>query len=363
MTRQRLGRVSRRGFLVGGPAWMGSMSLGALSPAAAAKPPARGDVEALLRKYRVPAVSVAAFEGNEITLEAAYGHQKAGGDPATPETRFQAASISKTANALCVLSLVRDGKLDLDEPVNRRLTSWRLTGEGADKVTPRMLLSHTGGTTVHGFAGYERDDVIPTVIDILNGRGAANSQSVVVDAPPGRKFRYSGGGITILQRMVLDIETGSYHDIVAQRVLQPLGMSNSSMQQPRQPLSGKLAFGHTDKGETVRMDYHIYPEMAAAGLWTTPGDLARMLMALVGAVAGQDGAFLPKKLARQMITPVRSGAGLGVFIDNAGMINHSGVNWGFRAIYVANPRKRRGKIVMSNGENGEALNKEMLKRI
>lgn len=363
MTGQCLSRASRRGFLIGASAWMGGMSLGALSPASAAKPPTRGDVAALLRKYRVPAVSVAAFDGNRITLEAAYGDQKAGGDPATPETRFQAASISKTANALCVLSLVRDGKLDLDEPVNRRLTSWQLTGDGADKVTIRMLLSHTGGTTVHGFAGYERDDVIPSVINILKGRTPANSQAVVVDAPPGRKFRYSGGGITILQQLLSDIEMTSYHDLVAQRVLQPLGMSNSSMQQPRQPLSGKLAFGHADNGETVRMDYHLYPEMAAAGLWTTPGDLARMLMALVASAAGQGGAFLPRKLARQMITPVKSGAGLGVFVDNAGMVNHSGVNWGFRAIYVVNPRKGRGKVVMSNGENGEALNNAMLKRI
>lgn len=357
MAWQRWGRASRRSFLIGGTAWMGSIGIG---PAAAK--PAQKDVEALLREHRVPAVGVAAFERGRITLEETYGRQKAGGDPATPETRFQAASLSKTANALCVLSLVRDGKLDLDEPVNQSLINWQLTGDGAERVTARMLLSHTGGTTVHGFAGYERDDVIPSVLNVLNGRAPANSQRVVVDAPPGRKFRYSGGGVTILQQLVTDIEMASYHDIVAQRVLQPLGMSNSSMRQPRQPLSGKLAFGHTDSGETVRMDYHLYPEMAAAGLWTTPGDLARMLMVLLESAAGQ-GAFLPKKLARQMITPVKSGAGLGVFIDNAGMINHSGVNWGFRAIYIANPGKRSGKVVMSNGENGEALNKAMLKRI
>lgn len=358
MALRRLCRVNRRGFLVGGATWIGSVSLAA----AAAKPPAREDVEALLQKHRVPAVSVATFERGRITLAAAYGRQKAGGDPATPETRFQAASLSKTANALCLLSLVRDGKLDLDEPVNQRLTSWQLKGDGAGRVTARMLLSHTGGTTVQGFAGYERDGVIPSVLNILNGNMPANSQPVLVDSSPGKKFRYSGGGITVLQQLVADIEMAPYHDTVAQRVLQPLGMSDSSMQQPRQPLSGKLAFGHTESGETVRMDYHLYPEMAAAGLWTTPGDIARMLMGLLDSVAGQ-GSFLPKNLAREMITPVKSGAGLGVFVNSAGLINHSGVNWGFRAIYVANPGKRSGKVVMSNGENGEALNKAMLKRI
>ncbi len=360
MTSQRRGGVSRRGFLLGASAWAGAIA-GAASSHAAAKPPAREKVEALLRKHRVPAVSVAAFERDRIVVQEAYGQRQAGGGAAQPDTRFQAASLSKTANALCVLSLVRDGKVRLDDPVNRHLFGWQLKGKAADDVTVRMLLSHTAGTTVSGFAGYQRDAYVPTLPLILNGVAPANSAPVIVDSPPGRKFRYSGGGITVLQKMVSDIEAADYEEIVARRVFGPLGMSDSSMKQPLRP-TDSLAFGHADTGETVYLDYHIYPELAAAGLWTTPADIARMLMAVVGSAAGKDG-FLPKALARQMMTPVKGGAGLGVFVDGRGMINHSGVNWGFRAVYVADPRARRGAVVMSNGENGEKLNAQLLRQL
>lgn len=356
MSAERSGCLSRRGLIMGASA----LGMSALARTVSARALPKDKVEALLRKHRVPAVSVAAFERGQVVLQEAHGHRKAGGDAATPQTRFQAASISKTANALCVMSLVRDGKLGLDDPVNKHLFGWQLPGKGADAVTVKMLLSHTGGTTVHGFAGYERDGFFPSLPQILKGIAPVNSAPVVVDSPPGRKFRYSGGGTVVLQKLVCDIEADDYENIVASRVFTPLGMSHSSMKQPLTP-TGELASGHTDKGETVHLDYNLYPEMAAAGLWTTPGDIARMLMAIVDS-AEADG-FLPKALARRMMTPVKSGAGLGMFIDGASRITHSGVNWGFRALYTADPKKRRGTVVMSNGENGEAVNKQLLKWI
>lgn len=359
MSAERSGYLSRRGLLMGASA----LGMSALPGTASARGLPKDKVDALLRKHRVPAVSVAVFERGQLVLQEAYGQLKAGGDAATPRTRFQAASISKTANALCVMSLVRDGKVSLDDPVNKHLFGWQLPGKGADAVTVRMLLSHTGGTTVHGFAGYARDGFFPSLPQILNGVAPANSAPVVVDSPPGRKFRYSGGGTIVLQKLVCDIEADDYENIVAWRVFAPLGMSHSSMKQPPTPPPGESASGHTYKGETVHLDYNLYPEMAAAGLWTTPGDIARMLMAIVDSAAGEANGFLPKALARRMMTPVKSGAGLGMFIDGAGRINHSGVNWGFRAIYTADPKKHRGIVVMSNGENGEAVNNQLLKRI
>lgn len=114
------GRMSRRQVLARASAGLASL----VSPAWAAKQPSSDKVEALLRQYRVPAVSLATFERGEIIVAAAYGEARARGNPATPQTRFQAASISKTANALCVMTLVRDGKLALDDPVNRHLFGW-----------------------------------------------------------------------------------------------------------------------------------------------------------------------------------------------------------------------------------------------
>ena len=280
----------------------------------------------------------------------------------TTETRFQAASLSKTVNALCVLSLVRDGRLRLDDLVNKRLSGWRLTGKDAESVTIRMLLSHTGGTTIAGFPGYQRDAVIPWLDEILDGVRPANTPRIEVVAPVG-EYQYSGGGVVVLQKLVTEIEAAPYEDIVARRVLGPLGMSNSSMRQPLQSIKGKLASGHTNDGDVVRMDYFIFPEMAAAGLWTTPSDLARMLMAMLDSAEGKADAFLPRGLAREMMKPVKADAGLGVFVNPKGVIHHNGSTWGFRAVYFADPRNGSGKIVMANGQRGDMVYNELRKRL
>lgn len=358
MKGQDCSRVTRRGFLAGASSLLAYGS----SPARAARPLSARTVVSLLRKYNVPAVSFATFVGDHIKIRAAYGERQVDSTKVTPDTWFQAASLSKTANALCVLSLVRDGKLKLDDPVNRYLSGWQLTGEAADRVTIRMLLSHTGGTTVAGFPGYQRDNVIPRLDEILDGVAPANTERIKVVAPPGA-YRYSGGGVIVLQKLVSDLEAAPYDEIVERRVLQPLGMSNSSMRQPLQSIKGRLASGHTIDGDVIRMDYHIYPEMAAAGLWTTPSDLARMLMMMLDSAEGRKGAFLPKDLARQMMTAVHDGAGLGVFITPKGLVHHDGANWGFRAVYFVDPKRRRGKIVMANGQRGDMVYNELLKHL
>jgi CubicO group peptidase (beta-lactamase class C family) len=362
MTTLRSSCVSRRGFLIGASALLSPVVGKSVPPAWAAKPPSATRIAALLRKYKVPAVSFATFDRDGIVLCAAHGRRQSDSAKATIETRFQAASLSKTVNALCVLSLVRDGRLSLDDPVNKRLTGWRLTGKDAENVTIRMLLSHTGGTTIGGFPGYQRDDFIPRLDEILDGVRPANTRRIEVIGPVG-KYRYSGGGVVVLQKLMTEMEAASYEEIVARRVLEPLGMSNSSMRQPLQSIKGRLASGHTIDGDVIRMDYFIYPEMAAAGLWTTPGDLARMLMAMLDSAEGREGAFLPETLAREMMTPVQADAGLGVFINPKGLVHHDGANWGFRAVYFIDPRTRRGKIVMANGQRGDMVYNDLLKRL
>jgi len=361
MTTLRSSCVSRRGFLIGASALLSNVVGGSVPPAWAKSPSATA-IAALLRKYKVPAVSFATFDRDGLVLCAAHGRRQADSAKVTTETRFQAASLSKTVNALCVLSLVRDGRISLDDPVNKRLSGWRLTGKDAENVTIRMLLSHTGGTTIAGFPGYQRDDVIPRLDEVLDGVRPANTRRIEVIAPVGQ-YRYSGGGVVVLQKLITEIEAAPYEETVARRVLEPLGMSNSSMRQPLQSIKGKLASGHTIDGDVIRMDYFIYPEMAAAGLWTTPGDLARMLMAMLDSAEGKEGAFIPRTLAIEMMTSVQNGAGLGVFINSKGLIHHDGANWGFRAVYFVDPKSRRGKIVMANGQRGDMVYNDLLKRL
>jgi CubicO group peptidase (beta-lactamase class C family) len=350
--------IARRRFLYGACAAGAVAVLGGVH-AARADDKLKTAIEKELKKRKVPGVSWAVVADGAVADSGFAGLKSAeDGQAVGAATRFQAASISKTVNALCVLTLVRDGLIGLDDPANRHLSGWALSGrKDADKVTVRMLLSHTGGVNVHGFAGYDRSERLPSLQDILDGTG--NSAAVKLEKKPGGGFTYSGGGITVLQKLVQDVTGDDYVNAVRNRVLSPLGMNDSSMRQP--PLTPDLSNGHDSQGASVWNGYHVYPEMAAAGLWTTPADIGRALAGIVRSLDGQGGALLPKEIARQMTKTKYQGSGLGVFVDGSGRINHGGVNWGFRATYLANPAKRRGYVVMSNGENGEKLNEAVAK--
>lgn len=313
-------------------------------------------IETEMSRLAVPGVSWALFSDNSVHSAGVLGVRSAGTrEPVNAATRFQAASLSKTINALCILTLVRDAVVDLDEPVNGRLVGWQLGGQkDAGKVTIRMLLSHSGGVNVPGFLGYERSRSLPSIIEILDGVAPANSQGVRVQYEPGTRFAYSGGGITVLQKLVSDVTGLPYAVAVERRVLKPLGMLSSSLLQP--PDEAELALGHDGQGKSVAGGYHLYPELAAAGLWTTATDMARAVCAVLGSLDGGTDALLPPHLAKQMITPVIEKAGLGTFVSGAGSIGHLGANLGYRALFAAAPSRRHGYVVMSNGENGERLN-------
>ena len=332
-------------------------------------PPASGPlsteaVEALLKKKKVPGASLAIIDEGAITTTFAYGSARAGsGDKVDAATRFQAASLSKTINALLVLKLVEDGKLKLGDPVNDHLTSWKLGGKNAGEVTIKALLSHTGGTTVDGFNGFAPGKPLPTLIEVLDGKAPANNPPVTASKKLG-VFAYSGGGVTVLQQMVMDV-TGEDYAVAAKRiVLAPLGMGNSNYAQPPSAAeAATIAYAHGKDGKPVRGNFNVYPELAAAGLWTTPSDMALAVSAILNSAAGSPGAFLSQALTTEMLTKVHTDAGLGVFINGRGRFYHNGVNEGFRDVFVGDPRPgkgRRGMVIMTNGENGEVVHQTLL---
>ena len=185
------------------------------------------------------------------------------------ETLFQAASISKPVAAMTALKKVEEGKLALDEEINKKLVSWKLPDNEfttTKKVTLANLLSHTAGLTVHGFPGYETGATLPTVPQILDGTPPANTAAVRVDMTPATKFRYSGGGITIVQLLLMDVLKKPFPQIARETVLKRLEMTSSTYQQPLpEPLRARAASGHRGDGSVVAGKFHTYPEMAAAG--------------------------------------------------------------------------------------------------
>ena len=319
---------------------------------------------------KTPGVSIAVINNGAIEWARGYGVSETGTATAvTPRTLFQAASISKPVAALAALRLVAQGKLALDQDVNERLVGWKVPASDAakdQKVTLRRLLSHSAGLTVHGFGGYPADAPLPTVQQILDGEKPANSAAVRIDVVPGSLWRYSGGGYTVMQQLLTDATGQPFPALLADLVLGPVGMIDSTY---AQPLPGDrraaAASGHRANGTLLPGRYHTYPEMAAAGLWTTPTDLARFLLEIQRAVRGQS-TVLSAALAREMITVQRGSYGLGLSLEGTGpdaSFGHGGSNAGFKCQMVAFVEGGRGAVVMTNGDQGGRLAAEVLRAV
>jgi CubicO group peptidase (beta-lactamase class C family) len=310
-----------------------------------------------MQAHGVPGVQVALIEDDEVTWSAGYGElEKDSGRPVEARSLFQAASISKPVTALAVLRLIADGVLDLDRPVNAWLRSWKLPENEhtlRQPVTLRALLSHTAGTTVHGFPGYPSDAPRPTLLQILDGEPPANTDPVRVDIPVGTQFRYSGGGTMIVQQVLIDATGETFPELMTRLVLEPLRMSDSTYEQPLPlALHARAATAHDDAGP-VPGKWHVYPEMAAAGLWTTASDLARFVLGIERAIAGQPGALIPVRLAREMVR-AQNGVPVGLGPQLAGSDHdprffHSGGNRGFNCRCVGFVEHADGVVVMTNG--------------
>lgn len=317
----------------------------------------------LMQQRDIPGASIVVFRDGRIVYARGFGLVEAGGTRAiTAETLFQAASISKPLAATAALALVEQGRLALDEPVNARLRAWRIPDSPAaegEPVTLRHLLTHTAGLTVHGFPGYPVGTVLPAAPQILDGAPPANSAAVRIDQRPGMAWRYSGGGFTVAQLLMTDVTGEPFPELMHRLVLAPAGMAQSTFDQPLPgERAGAAALGHRGDGSAIVGGYHVYPEMAAAGLWTTPSDLARWALALSADFNGRGSGLLRHETAVAMLTPGIGNWGLGIGVAGEGewlSFSHSGANEGYRALLTAYPRRGDGIVIMTNSDSGDVL--------
>ncbi len=326
-------------------------------------PEDRNDIGSWMRLYDVPGASIAVIKDFEIEYVEVHGvTSRTTGEPVTNETLFQAASISKGVSAVGVLTLVQEGTVSLDEEINHYLTSWHLPDnplQHEQKVTLRRILSHTAGTTVSGFRGYRYNEALPSFIQILNGEPPSNSQPIVVDMVPGTAYRYSGGGYLVMQQAVEDVTGQSFPEFIRDRVLQPIGMTNSTYEQPLpETLRGRAASGYYADGIAVPFGHHIYLEIAAAGIWTTPTDLARYLIELQLSLRGDSNRVLSQENTQLLLTEVKQDYSLGYdlwTIKGQPYFGHSGANDGFRCRMLAHRTGGFGVVILTNSDNGNLL--------
>lgn len=337
-----------------------------LLPAVQIKGDSGWTIQERMKHYKVPGLTLAVIHDFKIAWAKAYGVKDTEtNEPVGTETLFQAGSISKPVAAMAALKKVEQGKIALDQDINNKLTTWKLPDNdftSRKKVTLANLLSHTGGTTVHGFPGYAPGEKIPTLSQILDGSPPSNTAAVRVDFEPGTRFRYSGGGTTIAQLAIMDIEKKPYPQIAQETVLGPLNMTNSTYQQPLpDETRKKAATGYRSDGKAVVGKIHIYPEMAAAGLWTTPTDLAKFAIESQLSLAGKSNKVLTQAMTAKMVEPFlpSSQAGLGFFSEKHGAatyFGHGGADEGFRAQVLVHKDKGYGAVVMVNSDNGLIMN-------
>jgi len=353
--------ATRRMFLAGMAAFAG------VSAARGAEAEPLGDIIAAFdgeRKNRgVPSISVALVEGGRVTLAQRGVRGAARGEVVGPGTRYQAASMSKTIAALTALKLAIDGRVLLDEDVARYLKRWRLPPipPGASRpVTLRRLFGMTAGCNVPGYFGYAAGAALPDDVQILQGVPPANSSAVAIARAPGTLRAYSGGGCQIAQVVLEDATAQSFGDLVGGMVLRPLGMDRSAFSQPpKEAELAQLAIAHDRNGREVAGNWHVYPEYAAAGLWSTPADLAQVIVAMAKAGKGDKSTLFGERGLGEFLTNVDNlGYGLGVALAGTPrepVAMKRGNNLGFRGGLVACPKSGQGAVVMTNGDGGEPI--------
>lgn len=319
------------------------------------------NIEERMREKGIPGVSIAVINNGELEWAKGYGMADSSENRiVTTETLFLAGSISKPVATTRVHQLKEEGVLSYDTNVNDYLTSWKLPDNEfteKEKVTLRRIMNHTAGLTVWGFPGYKRTEKVPTVPELLDGKG--NTDSVRVYKEPGGDWMYSGGGYTIMQLVVTDLEQKSFPEIMKTNVLDPLGMDKSTYQNPLpEKYHSIAATGYRTNGSEVEGKWVIYPEMAAAGLWTTPSQLVLWGKEIQQIMQSQQDGLLKVETVNEILTPTKDDQGLGPYVGNH-LFGHGGADEGFRAELMVWNEVPVAVVIMVNSDNGSIM-KEIL---
>lgn len=327
----------------------------------------------VMAEFHVPGVSVAVIKDFKIDWAKGYGVADVeNGMRVDADTLFQAASISKPVAAMAAVRAAQDGRFGLDQDINAILTSWKLPDSEFTRghpVTPRALMSHTSGLgDGFGFPGYHPSAPRPSLVEILNGSKPSNVGAVLMERPPFTAEKYSGGGVTLMQLAMIDALGRPYPEIVQSMVLGPIEMTNSAYEQPLSAARDRhAARAHNGGGLAMDTKWHVYPELAAAGLWTTPTDLAKFAIEVQQTALGRSTRVLTRASVLEMLTPVGVGDyAVGFAITKKGegwYFAHGGSNWGFQCLVIAHRVKGYGVAIMTNGDAARPVINEIEARV
>ncbi|WP_416151814.1 serine hydrolase domain-containing protein [Salipaludibacillus sp. HK11] len=315
-----------------------------------------------MKNYHVLGLSTALINRGQISETKCFGVLEAGTDRKVDcDSIFSACSVSKFVTSMLIMKLVEQSILDLDEDVNNRLTTWKVANNECTKrkkVTLRNLLSHQSGIIdpKASFCELDVSKTLPEMVEILAGRSLYCKESIKVTYEPESDFQYSDAGFCVIQQLIEDIFAKPFELVIKEQIFEPLNMKNSTVEQTI-TISDNFSCGHNKNGHIVKGKYPIYPYPAACGLWTTPSDLAILVMELINSLKDDSILGLSTSQAKDMMTSQggKAWTGLGVFLDGSEHeLEISSLGWGvgFQCMMVASPFLETGAVIMTNAELG-----------
>jgi len=324
-------------------------------------------LEVRMEECRTNAISIALVENFEICEVYTHGVKRKGEvEKVTTDTLFQTASISKPIFAVAVMCLAERGILDIDADVFDYIVGYEVPtyDNQKHKITLRQILSHNAGLNIHGFAGYQQGQEVPTIEQILHGALPSNHLKLKLIKKPETGFQYSGGGYVLAQKVVADVCKNDFCDLMRDLIFTPLSMTKSTFLQPLpKDRLNEIAFGYDVHNLEIPGGYDIMPELSAAGLWTTPSDLARLGVEMMNVLRGTS-VYLKKQTVELMVTKAYENTpyGIGFKVDEGkkGLIfGHGGVNDGFISNMAFCPNDGSGIVVMVNSSIGDDIPDEV----
>jgi CubicO group peptidase (beta-lactamase class C family) len=316
------------------------------------------NIQKKMEDYQIAGVSMAIIEGSTISRTDCFGSLEIGTNRRVEhDSIFNACSISKFFTSMLVMTLSEQGILDIDVNINEYLSSWKVpVNPFKGIITLRHLLSHQSGI-VDPDGGFPEQMPMfdtPSIVEILEGKTTYCNIPIEVQYEPGSEFSYSDAGFCIIQLVVVDVMGKSFEQVMKENLLWPLQLNNSTFHLPSS--KDQFSCGHTKDGGLVKVKFPLYPYPAASGLWTTPTDIALLVMELMNALKGES-KQLSSIIANEIIKSQggKEWTGLGVFLDtHVKGVEISSLGWGvgFQCMMVALPFEESGLVIMTNTDTG-----------
>ncbi|MFC3094489.1 beta-lactamase family protein [Alteromonas sediminis] len=320
--------------------------------------------QSLLEEHKLTGLSFVVVDDYQVVFQKQLGEKAFGSEEYIDEnTAFSTASITKGIVGTLAVMLAAKGKLDLDAPVSNYLKRWSLPTSPYTATTPitlRHLLSHTAGTTQHGFADFYQGDDIPTLIESLNGQLPRYDKPISVTFTPGSNWSYSGGGYVIAQVAIEDLMGQSLAELAASMLFEPLGMKHTTFyQHGDEGFLTNVAKVHDHTQSVIKTGIPICPQIAPSGMWSTPSDMAKFVIEMQRALAGEKTKVISQAVAEK-VTMLETLEGVGGWslgwmryegYGNVEWFSHGGSNTGTGGHVMGTMKGGKGIMIFGNGPN------------